>query len=192
MYKVSILKTNNSYRGWRYVQNEYEYWGVVNDEGQIVYQPEMRNQNDIDIDPNGEFIKIVSNNYSKTILNPSINFLPFNGGKIYEGIIRNVADFGAFVYVPKHGIGLLHKSQLKRASKPFVSEGESIRVIVTHVDSLRDRVSFSLPKENSVNEEDEGNERIQITNRLPKIQSGPKIVGKIDLEELNRRINKKK
>lgn len=183
MYKISILKTNNSYSSWGYEQNAYEYWGVINDEGQIVYYPEMRDQKDIYIDPSGEFVKIVNNNYTKTILNPSINFLPFNVGQIYEGIVNRYTDFEYLVYVPKHGIGLLRK-----AHNSFVSEGKSIRVAVTSVDNLRGRVIFSVPKENDVNEDDEGNEK---QNRSYS-QHGPKIVGKIDIEELNRRINKKK
>jgi uncharacterized protein len=69
-------------------------------------------------------------------------------GMILEGVVTNVAAFGAFVDIGVHQDGLVHVSQL---AKGFVSDphsvvksGDVVRVRVLTVDIPRKRISLSL------------------------------------------------
>jgi protein Tex len=68
-------------------------------------------------------------------------------GMILEGVVTNVAAFGAFVDVGVHRDGLIHISELSEqfVSDPHkvVSVGQKIRVRVLSVDRNRQRISFS-------------------------------------------------
>ncbi|TGL14431.1 polyribonucleotide nucleotidyltransferase [Leptospira levettii] len=61
-------------------------------------------------------------------------------GKIYEGVIKRIADFGAFVEILPGKEGLCHISKLdvKRVQsvRDIVSEGEKIKVKVISVDKM--------------------------------------------------------
>ena len=69
-------------------------------------------------------------------------------GMILEGIISNVANFGAFVDVGVHQDGLVHISSLtnKFVSDPHevVKAGEVVKVKVTEVDPQRKRISLTM------------------------------------------------
>ncbi|MDT0303015.1 Tex family protein [Streptomonospora wellingtoniae] len=80
-------------------------------------------------------------------------------GMILEGVITNVAAFGAFVDVGVHQDGLVHVSAM---SKSFVSDprdvakpGDVVRVKVMDVDTERKRISLSMRLE----DDPEGGER---------------------------------
>jgi uncharacterized protein len=67
---------------------------------------------------------------------------------VLEGVVTNVAAFGAFVDVGVHQDGLVHVSAM---SKAFVSDprdvarsGEVVRVKVLEVDEARKRISLTL------------------------------------------------
>ena len=69
-------------------------------------------------------------------------------GMILEGVVTNVAAFGAFVDVGVHQDGLVHVSAM---SKNFVSDphsvvksGDVVRVKVLSVDVPRHRISLTL------------------------------------------------
>jgi uncharacterized protein len=69
-------------------------------------------------------------------------------GMVLEGVVTNVAAFGAFVDVGVHQDGLVHVSAM---SKTFVSDprdvvksGEVVRVKVLEVDEARKRISLTL------------------------------------------------
>jgi protein Tex len=69
-------------------------------------------------------------------------------GMVLEGVVTNVAAFGAFVDVGVHQDGLVHVSAM---SKSFVSDprdvvksGEVVRVKVLEVDEARKRISLTL------------------------------------------------
>ncbi|MGS2721087.1 Tex family protein [Paraglaciecola aestuariivivens] len=69
-------------------------------------------------------------------------------GMILEGVVSNVANFGAFVDVGVHQDGLVHISAMtdKFISDPreIVKTGDIVKVKVMEVDAARKRVSFSM------------------------------------------------
>ncbi len=69
-------------------------------------------------------------------------------GMILEGVVSNVANFGAFVDVGVHQDGLVHISALtdKFISDPrdVVKAGDIVKVKVMEVDVARKRISFSM------------------------------------------------
>ena len=68
-------------------------------------------------------------------------------GKIYEGKVVKIMDFGAFVNFMNSRDGLVHISQLKneRVAKvtDVVSEGDTVKVKVLDIDS-RGKVKLSM------------------------------------------------
>ena len=64
----------------------------------------------------------------------------------FDGTVRNVADFGAFVDIGVHQDGLVHISKLAkgfvRNSADAVSVGDVIKVRVLDVDMTRKRISL--------------------------------------------------
>jgi protein Tex len=69
-------------------------------------------------------------------------------GMILEGVVSNVANFGAFVDVGVHQDGLVHISAMtdKFISDPreIVKAGDIVKVKVMEVDAARKRVSFTM------------------------------------------------
>jgi uncharacterized protein len=69
-------------------------------------------------------------------------------GMILEGVVTNVAAFGAFVDVGVHQDGLVHVSAMSRnfVSDPHtvVKSGDVVRVKVLSVDAARKRISLTL------------------------------------------------
>jgi len=69
-------------------------------------------------------------------------------GMILEGVISNVANFGAFVDLGVHQDGLVHISSLtnKFVSDPreIVKAGDIVKVKVTEVDPQRKRISLTM------------------------------------------------
>jgi uncharacterized protein len=69
-------------------------------------------------------------------------------GMILEGVVTNVAAFGAFVDIGVHQDGLVHVSAMSRnfVSDPreMVRSGDVVRVKVLGVDAARKRISLSL------------------------------------------------
>lgn len=75
-------------------------------------------------------------------------------GKIYNGKVAKIADFGAFVTILPGKDGLVHISQIakERVEKvtDYLSEGQEIKVIVLDVDRGRIKLSIKeLPEEDS-------------------------------------------
>jgi uncharacterized protein len=69
-------------------------------------------------------------------------------GMILEGVVTNVAAFGAFVDIGVHQDGLVHVSQLARGfvadPRSVVKSGDVVRVKVLSVDVPRKRISLTL------------------------------------------------
>ena len=67
-------------------------------------------------------------------------------GKIYEGLVRTVKDFGAFVQILPGTDGMVHISELapKRVEKvtDILNEGDTVRVKVIEIDN-RGRIRLS-------------------------------------------------
>ncbi len=77
-------------------------------------------------------------------------------GMVLEGVISNVANFGAFVDVGVHQDGLVHISSLtnKFVSDPreIVKAGDIVKVKVTEVDAERKRISLTMRLDEVVKE----------------------------------------
>ncbi|MCS6785740.1 MAG: RNA-binding transcriptional accessory protein [Thiobacillaceae bacterium] len=69
-------------------------------------------------------------------------------GMVLEGVVTNVANFGAFVDVGVHQDGLVHVSELAegfvRDPRAVVRVGEIVRVRVLEVDVARRRIALSM------------------------------------------------
>jgi uncharacterized protein len=69
-------------------------------------------------------------------------------GMVLEGVVTNVAAFGAFVDIGVHQDGLVHVSAMSRkfVSDPreVVTSGQVVRVKVMEVDEARKRISLTL------------------------------------------------
>jgi protein Tex len=69
-------------------------------------------------------------------------------GMVLEGVVTNVAAFGAFVDVGVHQDGLVHVSAMSKAfvsdPRDVVKSGEVVRVKVLEVDEARKRISLTL------------------------------------------------
>ncbi len=69
-------------------------------------------------------------------------------GMIFDGVVRNVTDFGAFVDIGLHSDGLVHKSQLadRFVAHPsdVVHVGQQVKVRVTDIDIEREKISLSM------------------------------------------------
>lgn len=78
-------------------------------------------------------------------------------GMQLEGIVTNVAAFGAFVDIGVHQDGLIHVSQLSdrfiKDPKEVVSVGDRIQVTVLEVDLERNRISLSALKRGGTSRE---------------------------------------
>lgn len=92
-------------------------------------------------DPRPEFITATFQEGVNTINDLKV-------GMILEGVISNVANFGAFVDIGVHQDGLVHISSLtnKFVSDPHevVKAGEVVKVKVTEVDPQRKRISLTM------------------------------------------------
>ena len=67
-------------------------------------------------------------------------------GKIYEGVVTGIKDFGAFVEILPNSSGLLHISQISKQRINKVSdvlkEGDKVKVKVLNMES-NGRISLS-------------------------------------------------
>jgi protein Tex len=72
-------------------------------------------------------------------------------GMVLEGVVTNVANFGAFVDIGVHQDGLVHISQLAdrfvRDPKEVVKVGQIVRVTVLEIDEKLKRISLSMKKQ---------------------------------------------
>lgn len=81
--------------------------------------------------------------------NPEITeFEQVKEGMMFNGIVTNVTQFGAFVDIGVHQDGLVHVSELAhrfvRDPKEVVRVGERVKVKVIQVDSARRRIALSI------------------------------------------------
>jgi len=83
------------------------------------------------------------------------NIADLQVGMVLEGIVSNVANFGAFVDIGVHQDGLVHISSMtdKFISDPreLVKAGDIVKVKVTEVDADRKRISLTMRLDDSVN-----------------------------------------
>ena len=77
-------------------------------------------------------------------------------GMILEGVVTNVAAFGAFVDVGVHQDGLLHVSAMARRfvkdPREVVKPGDVVKVKVLDVDVPRKRISLTLRLDDDISQ----------------------------------------
>ncbi len=77
-------------------------------------------------------------------------------GMVLEGVVTNVAAFGAFVDVGVHQDGLVHVSALSKTfvkdPREVVKSGDIVRVKVLEVDTQRKRIALTLRLDDEVGE----------------------------------------
>ena len=94
--------------------------------------------------PNGESIDRAVNWIRGLVEEPEV-------GKIYEGKVVSIKDFGAFVNIMPGIDGMVHISQLssKRVKQvsDVIKEGQTVRVKIVGIDE-RGRISLSMKEAN--------------------------------------------
>lgn len=103
-------------------------------------------------------------------------------GMMLEGVVSNVAAFGAFVDIGVHQDGLVHVSELSdrfvRDPREVVKVGDIVRVRVLDVDVARKRISLSMRSREKTSKtgtqvvDKRPNANARPINRLPKSPSG--------------------
>lgn len=103
-------------------------------------------------------------------------------GMTLEGVVSNVASFGAFVDIGVHQDGLVHVSELSdrfvRDPREVVKVGDIVRVRVLDVDVARKRISLSMRNREKTGKTSTQaadkcpNPNARPINRLPKSPSG--------------------
>ncbi|WP_159822179.1 Tex family protein [Colwellia sp. 20A7] len=86
------------------------------------------------------------------------NIADLEVGMVLEGVVSNVANFGAFIDVGVHQDGLVHISAItdKFISDPreIIKAGEIVKVKVVEVDAARKRISLTMRLDDSVSKND--------------------------------------
>ncbi len=100
-------------------------------------------------------------------------------GMILEGVISNVANFGAFVDIGVHQDGLVHISSItdKFINDPseFVKAGDIVKVKVVEVDVARKRISLTMRLNDNVSEQRaHGKSPAPNQRNQPKRKAAPK------------------
>jgi len=94
-------------------------------------------------------------------------------GMVLEGVISNVANFGAFVDIGVHQDGLVHISAItdKFISDPreFIKAGEIVKVKVVEVDAARKRISLTMRLDDSVSK---SSSKVPPTNKAKNEKQG--------------------
>ncbi|MEU3160573.1 Tex family protein [Streptomyces griseoincarnatus] len=101
-----------------------------------------------------------------------------SSGMILEGVVTNVAAFGAFVDVGVHQDGLVHVSAMSKTfvkdPRDVVKPGDIVKVKVLDVDIPRKRISLTLRLDDEAAPQSgqEGGERRQRDGRPPQQRQG--------------------
>ncbi len=101
-------------------------------------------------------------------------------GMILEGVVTNVANFGAFVDIGVHQDGLVHVSALSNTfvkdPRDVVKAGQLVRVKVLEVDQARKRISLTMRLEEAPTPKETASQRPpnrEQTDRRPKQRPAP-------------------
>ncbi|MFT7007869.1 MAG: hypothetical protein ACJAXJ_002408 [Colwellia sp.] len=112
-------------------------------------------------------------------------------GMILEGIISNVANFGAFVDIGVHQDGLVHISSItdKFINDPseFVKAGEIVKVKVVEVDVARKRISLTMRLNDNVSEQGSNGKPQAANPKHPSAKQSNKQTSNVKSPESNQR-----
>jgi protein Tex len=99
-------------------------------------------------------------------------------GMMLEGVVTNVAAFGAFVDVGVHQDGLVHISALSdtfvKDPRAVVKPGDIVRVKVLEVDKARKRISLTMRMSDPVEKKPAGREENRAASQKPRPQGNDK------------------
>jgi uncharacterized protein len=97
-------------------------------------------------------------------------------GMMLEGVVTNVAAFGAFVDVGVHQDGLVHISALSdtfvKDPRSVVKPGDIVRVKVLEVDKARKRISLTMRMGDAVERRPAGRDDNRVPLQKPRPQGG--------------------
>lgn len=104
------------------------------------------------------------------------NIADLTAGMILEGVVTNVANFGAFVDIGVHQDGLVHISMLAekfvKDPRDVVKAGDVVKVKVLEIDPQRKRISLSMrltdPLDKSGGARDQPSRPAATAQRQPK------------------------
>lgn len=90
-------------------------------------------------------------------------------GMILEGVVSNVANFGAFVDIGVHQDGLVHISQLAnrfvKDAKEVVKVGDIVKVKVLEIDLARNRINLTMKLEERASSQDRSKDGDSATHK---------------------------
>ncbi|MDD3618376.1 MAG: polyribonucleotide nucleotidyltransferase [Desulfobulbaceae bacterium] len=121
---------------------------IIGPGGKIIKELSSEYDAKIDVDDDGTIKIFCSNEASAQALRTRIEEIAAvpEVGRIYEGVVRTIKDFGAFVQILPGTDGMVHISELapKRVEKvtDILKEGDTVRVKVIEIDS-RGRIRLS-------------------------------------------------
>jgi polyribonucleotide nucleotidyltransferase len=121
---------------------------IIGPGGKIIREMSTEFDAKIDVDDDGTIKIFCSNDVSAKALKARIEEIAAvpEVGKIYEGVVRTIKDFGAFVQILPGTDGMVHISELssKRVDKvtDVLKEGDTVRVKVVEIDN-RGRIRLS-------------------------------------------------
>jgi len=121
---------------------------IIGPGGKVIREMSAEFDAKIDVDDDGTVKIFCSNDASAKGLKARIEEITAvpEVGRIYEGLVRTVKDFGAFVQILPGTDGMVHISELapKRVEKvtDILNEGDTVRVKVIEIDN-RGRIRLS-------------------------------------------------
>ena len=121
---------------------------IIGPGGKIIREMSTEFDAKIDVDDDGTIKIFCSNDTSAKALRARIEEIAAvpEVGRIYEGVVRTIKDFGAFVQILPGTDGMVHISELdtKRVEKvtDVLKEGDTVRVKVVEIDN-RGRIRLS-------------------------------------------------
>jgi len=121
---------------------------IIGPGGKIIREMSAEFDAKIDVDDDGTVKIFCSNDASAKALKARIEGIAAvpEVGKIYEGLVRTIKDFGAFVQILPGTDGMVHISELapQRVEKvtDILKEGDTVRVKVIEIDN-RGRIRLS-------------------------------------------------
>lgn len=148
---ISVSRQDVSEHAPKYITiriNPDKIRDIIGPGGKIIREMSTEFDAKIDVDDDGTVKIFCSNNESAKGLRERIEGITAmpEVGKIYEGVVRTIKDFGAFVQILPGTDGMVHISELapQRVEKvtDILKEGDTVRVKVVEIDG-RGRIRLS-------------------------------------------------
>ena len=85
-----------------------------------------------------------------------MRFMELEVGKIYDGKVKGIAQYGAFVEIEGAGTGMVHISEIANSFvkdvKDYLTENQQVKVKVLSIDE-KGKIALSIKKASDTNEE---------------------------------------